>query len=59
MEMYAKEAGCTAWRLYLWMRTEPVQNAYIESFKGKFIDKCLNGGWIAGSQRSEEKISRH
>lgn len=28
---------------------KPVQNAYIESFNGKFRDECLNQHWFSSS----------
>ncbi|MBZ0254227.1 MAG: integrase core domain-containing protein, partial [Candidatus Methylomirabilis sp.] len=34
----------------------PVQNAYIESFNGKFRDECLNQHWFLGVQDARVKI---
>lgn len=33
-------------RLYFIERGKPTQNAYIESFNGKFRDECLNQNWF-------------
>ena len=35
---------------------QPVQNAYIESFNGKFRDECLNENWFLTLPEAREKI---
>ncbi len=35
---------------------KPVQNAFIESFNGKFRDECLNEHWFVSLQDAREKI---
>jgi len=35
---------------------KPTQNAYIESFNGKFRDECLNENWFVSLQEAREKI---
>ena len=35
---------------------KPVQNAYIESFNGKFRDECLNEHWFTSLEDAQEKI---
>jgi putative transposase len=37
---------------------KPVDNAYIESFNGKFRDKCLNTHYFTTLQEAREKISQ-
>lgn len=32
---------------------KPTQNAYIESFNGRFRDECLNEHWFAGLAHAE------
>ena len=36
----------------------PTQNAYIESFNGKFRDKCLNEHWFPTLHEALQGISR-
>lgn len=36
---------------------KPVENAYVESFNGKFRDKCLNTHYFSTLQEAREKIS--
>ena len=36
---------------------KPTQNAYIESFNGKFIDECLNEHWFRDLSHARELIS--
>jgi putative transposase len=40
------EAGC------------PTQNAYIESFNGKFRDECLNEQWFLTLAQARQEIAR-
>jgi len=35
---------------------KPVENAYIESFNGKFRDECLNENWFTSLKDAQEKI---
>lgn len=35
---------------------KPTQNAYIESFNGKFRDECLNGHWFNNLQEARRII---
>jgi putative transposase len=35
---------------------KPEQNAYVESFNGKFRDECLNEHWFANLKEAREKI---
>lgn len=35
---------------------KPMQNAYIESFNGKFRDECLNEHWFISLKEAKEKI---
>ncbi len=35
---------------------KPVQNAYVESFNGKFRDECLNEHWFVSLTDAREKI---
>jgi putative transposase len=35
---------------------KPIQNAFIESFNGKFRDECLNEHWFVSLQDAKEKI---
>lgn len=37
----------------------PVENAYIESFNGKFRDECLNENWFIGIGDAREKIASY
>lgn len=37
---------------------KPVQNAYIESFNGKFRDECLNQHWFINLEDAREEIEK-
>jgi len=37
---------------------KPTQNAYIESFKGKFRDECLNEHWLQSLKQARAEIAR-
>ncbi len=37
---------------------KPVQNAFVESFNGKFRDECLNLHWCQSLRHAREEISR-
>jgi Integrase core domain len=43
-------------RLSLHQAREPVENAYVESFDGKFRDKCLNEHWFVDLDDVRTKI---
>ena len=45
MFFWAKETGT---RLHFILPGKPTQNAFVESFNGKFRDYCLNLNWFAG-----------
>lgn len=36
---------------------KPIENAFIESFNGRFRDECLNGHWFVSLLDAREKIS--
>jgi hypothetical protein len=36
---------------------KPTQNAYIESFNGKFRDECLNENWFESLAQAREVIA--
>lgn len=36
---------------------KPTQNAFVESFNGKFRDECLNEHWFADLEDAQEKIN--
>ena len=38
---------------------KPMQNAYIESFNGKFRDECLNENWFIGLEDARKIIAAH
>ena len=37
---------------------KPVENAFIESFNGKFRDECLNENWFTSLEDAQEKIEK-
>lgn len=37
---------------------KPTQNAYIESFNGKFRDECLNANWFENLEQAKEVIEK-
>ncbi len=37
---------------------KPIQNAFVESFNGKFRDECLNEQWFVSLREAKEKIER-
>ena len=37
---------------------KPVQNAFVESFNGKFRDECLNVNWFVSLADATERIER-
>src|SRR5439155_10941550 len=52
----------TAWseergvRLEFIQPGKPVQNAYVESFNGRFRDECLNANWFTSLSDARRKI---
>ena len=53
MLTWAHERGV---KLYLIEPGKPNQNAYIESFNGRFRDECLNEHWFTSLQHAKEVI---
>lgn len=45
-------------KLHLIQPGKPTQNAYVESFNGKFRDECLNEHWFTTLLDAREKIER-
>jgi len=43
-------------RLHFIRPGKPVENAYIESFNGKFRDECLNQNWFLTLEHAREEI---
>jgi putative transposase len=43
-------------RLHFIAPGKPTQNAFVESFNGKFRDECLNENWFKNLQDAQEKI---
>jgi hypothetical protein len=41
-----REPTPTAWSSASCGRVNPIENAYVESFNGKFRDECLNEHWF-------------
>ena len=39
------------------LRSEPTQNAYIESFNGRFRDECLNEHWFVTLEQAKAQIA--
>ena len=44
-------------RLLLIQPGKPTQNAYIESFNGKFRDECLNENWFVSLEHAKAAIT--
>ncbi len=46
-------------QLQLWFIApgKPTQNAYVESFNGKFRDECLNEHWFLSMRHAREVIA--
>ena len=42
--------------LHFIARGKPTQNAFIESFNGKFRDECLNQNWFLDLKEAQERI---
>jgi putative transposase len=53
LDQWAHRTGVT---LHFIEPGKPVQNAFIESFIGKFRDECLNEHWFTGLADAREKI---
>ena len=45
-------------RLHFIEPGKPTQNAFVESFNGKFRDECLNEHWFSDLSNAREKIER-
>lgn len=55
MLLWSENSGV---RLHFIEPGKPSQNAFVESFNGKFRDECLNEHWFDGLQDAREKIER-
>jgi putative transposase len=44
-------------RLHFIRPGKPVENAFIESFNGKFRDECLNANWFHGLEHAREVVA--
>lgn len=53
LDQWAYEKGV---KLHFIQPGKPTQNAYIESFNGKFRDECLNDNWFTTLQQAKEII---
>ena len=53
LDAWAYEAGVT---LSFIRPGKPVENAYIESFNGKFRDECLNEHWFTSMKHARKMI---
>ena len=51
-------AQATGVRYILNQPGKPTQNAYIESFNGKFRDECLNEHWFQSLKQACDEIAR-
>lgn len=56
LDTWAYERGI---RLHFIKPGKPVENAYIESFNGKFRDECLNENWFLSLDDAREKIDAY
>ena len=45
-------------RAHLIQPGKPVQNAFVESFNGKFRDECLNQSWFVSLADARREIGR-
>jgi putative transposase len=54
MDQWAYERGV---ELKLIQAGKPTQNAYIESFNGRFRDECLNDHWFRDINHAQELIA--
>ena len=43
-------------RLHFYRPSKPVDNAYMESFNGKFRDECLNQNWFMSLGHARQVI---
>lgn len=55
MDWWATERGV---KLAFIHPGRPTENAFIESFNGKFRDECLNENWFTSLKDAQEKIER-
>jgi putative transposase len=53
LDAWAYEHGV---QLHFIQPGKPVQNAYVESFNGKFRDECLNQNWFTSLDDAQAKI---
>ena len=53
MLLWSENSGV---RLHFIEPGKPSQNAFVESFNGKFRDECLNENWFYGLEDAREKI---
>lgn len=53
MAVWAKTRGVT---LHFIDPGKPVQNAFVESFNGKFRDQCLNTQWFLSLEEAREQV---
>ncbi|OXI92543.1 hypothetical protein CFB41_36150 [Burkholderia sp. AU33803] len=50
-----KQAG-VRWQGLVHAPTKPVENAYVESFNGRFRDECLNEHWFVSMRHAKRLI---
>ena len=55
MHRWARANGV---RLHFIDPGKPTQNAYVESFNGKFCDECLNEHWFQSLKQARAEIAR-
>lgn len=55
LDRWANERGVTLSHI---RPGKPVENAFIESFNGKFRDECLNENWFTSLNDAKEKIEK-
>jgi putative transposase len=55
LDQWAYERGI---ELHFIQPGKPVQNAFVESFNGKFRDECLNANWFRSLADATERIER-
>jgi len=55
LDQWAYEKGV---KLHFIQPGKPTQNAYVESFNGKFRDECLNDNWFSTMQQAKDIIEK-
>jgi len=55
LDQWAYENGV---KLHFIQPGKPTQNAYVESFNGKFRDECLNDNWFSTMQQAKDIIEK-